>query len=331
MIIISVARGAVTIPASVVLEVLFSRFGEGLKEDEFVQSSAIVMSIRMPRILMALCVGATLAVCGATLQGLFRNPLADPQLIGVSSGAALGAAITIILGGAITAALPILEDINLIPLAAFAGGLAATILVYKISAVNGKTSVSTMLLAGIAVNALVAAGIGYLVFSADDNQIRDLTFWTLGTLNGSTWSSFYSVLPFMLVSILILPFLSKQINIILIGEHEARYLGVNVERLKKLVILLAALGVGASVAVTGIIGFVGLVVPHLLRLIIGPDLRTLMPASVIFGALLLLSSDLLARTIVAPAELPIGVVTSTIGAPFFIWLLLRNRKLANYL
>ena len=329
--IISIGTGAVSIPAGVVLKIIASQFTGGLGVDELVQSEAIVMSIRLPRILMAITVGATLAICGATLQGLFRNPLADPQLIGVSSGAALGAAFIIIFGSSLIEVLPIESSLSLIPFMSFFGGLIATIVVYKISSLNGKTSVSTMLLAGIAINALCAAAIGYLIFSADDNQIRDFTFWTLGSLNGSTWKSFYSVLPFLAFSIVVLPFLSNKINIILLGESEAKYLGINVERLKQYVILLTALGVGAAVAVSGIIGFVGLVVPHLLRLIIGPDLRTLMPASILFGALLLLGSDLVARTVVAPTELPIGIVTSTIGAPFFIWLLIRNRNLRNYL
>ncbi len=174
-----------------------------------------------------------------------------------------------------------------------------------------------------------AAGIGYLIFSADDNQIRDLTFWTLGSISGATWEVVYKSAPFLIISCIGLPFFSKQMNVMLLGENEAKYLGIDTERVKKVIIFLSALGIGAAVAVSGIIGFVGLVVPHLLRLIIGPDHRFLIPNSILLGALLLLASDLFARMVVIPAELPIGIVTSNIGAPFFLWLLIRNKSLSK--
>ena len=329
--IISIGLGPVSIEPRVVLNILLHKAGFTTLDDSLLSFSAIVYSIRLPRVVMAILIGAALAVSGAALQGLFRNPLADPTLIGVSSGSALMAATVIILGGSITAMLPGFISASLLPVAAFVGGLGATWLVYLISSKNGKTSVATMLLAGIAINALAAAGIGYLIFTADTDQIRDLTFWTLGSIGGSVWGSVFKSAPFLLISIVGLPLLSKQMNVMLLGENEARHLGINTELIKKTVIILSALGIGSAVAMSGIIGFVGLVVPHLLRLVIGPDHRFLMPGSVLLGALLLLASDLFARMIVMPAELPIGIVTSTIGAPFFLWLLIRNRNLTNYL
>lgn len=330
--ILSVGIGAVSIEPSVVLKIFANKLGFlDFAEDELVQSSAIIYSIRLPRVILAILVGATLAISGAALQGLFRNPLADPTLIGVSSGSALAAAFVIILGAQLFSFLPDYLYSALLPISAFVGGLIATLLVYTISTSSGKTNIATMLLAGIAVNAVTAAGIGFLVFSADDVQIRDLTFWTLGSLGGSVWNTVAKSAPFLLITIIGLPLFSKQMNVMLLGEHEARYLGVNTQFVKKAIILLATLGIGASVAVSGIIGFVGLVVPHLLRLMIGPDHRFLMPGSILLGALLLLASDLFARMVVIPAELPIGIVTSAIGAPFFLWLLIRNRSISAHL
>lgn len=329
--IISIGVGPVSITPSVVVQILAEKIGWVELDESFAQVSAIVYSIRLPRVIMAVLIGSALAISGAALQGLFRNPLADPTLIGVSSGSALAAAFIIILGNKLTALLPGFIAGALLPIAAFCGGLIATWLVYIISTKAGKTSVATMLLAGIAINALAAAGIGYLIFTADDIQIRDITFWTLGSIGGSTWDTVFKTTPFLLISILGLPLLSKQMNVMLLGEHGAKHLGVNTEFIKKTVIILAALGIGSAVAVSGIIGFVGLVVPHLLRLFIGPDHRFLMPGSILLGALLLLSSDLFARMVAIPAELPIGIVTSTIGAPFFLWLLVRKRSVAQYL
>ncbi|GAB5407656.1 MAG: iron ABC transporter permease [Balneolaceae bacterium] len=329
--IISIGIGPVSIAPSVVVKILADKLGLIVLDNSLSQFSAIVFGIRLPRVIMAILIGATLAISGAALQGLFRNPLADPTLIGVSSGSALAAAAVIILGGGVTTLLPNFIATALLPISAFLGGLIATWLVYVISTRSGRTSVATMLLAGIAINALAASGIGYLIFTANDVQIRDITFWTLGSIGSSVWDTVFKTAPFLFISIIGLPLLSKQMNVMLVGETGAKHLGINTERIKKLVILLAALGIGSAVAVSGIIGFVGLVVPHLLRLIIGPDHRFLMPGSILLGALLLLSSDLFARMIAIPAELPIGIVTSTIGAPFFLWLLVRKRSVTQYL
>lgn len=331
LIVISVGIGAVSISPGEVLSIFLSKAGINTGMSFETVQEAILMNIRFPRVILAILVGAALAISGAAMQGLFRNPLADPGLIGVSSGAALATAISMVVLSSL--AWPIVQWLGeaLIPLAAFAGGTGATILVYKLSTNNGRTNVATMLLAGIAINAMAGALIGFMIFLADDDQLRDLTFWTLGSLGGAMWSSVWIVLPFLLAAILFLPRLSRGLNAILLGEAEAKHLGVRVERLKKVIIVFVGLAVGAAVSVSGMIGFVGLVVPHILRLWIGPDHRFLMPGSAILGGLLLLGSDLVARTIVSPAELPIGVITASIGAPFFLWLLLRNRELGGYL
>lgn len=331
LIVISVGIGAVSISPGQVLAIILDSIGisTGWAYEPVQQS--ILMNIRLPRVILAVIVGAALAISGAAMQGLFRNPLADPGLIGVSSGAALSTAVAMVVLSSLT--LPLIQFLGtaLIPIAAFAGGTSATILVYRLSTVNGKTNVATMLLAGIAINAMAGALIGFMIFLADDDQLRDLTFWTLGSLGGAVWSSVWVVLPFLLAAIFYLPRLSKGLNTILLGEAEARHLGVRVERLKKIIIVFVGLAVGAAVSVSGMIGFVGLVVPHILRLWIGPDHRFLMPGSAILGGFLLLGSDLVARTMVSPAELPIGVITASIGAPFFLWLLLRNREIGGYL
>ena len=329
-IIISIGTGPVNIPVFVVFSILMDLEISDQYLQQIGQFSAIVTGIRLPRVLLTILVGATLSLAGASLQGLFRNPLADPSLIGVSSGSAFAAAVIIILGNYFIPYLPNILISLLLPIAAFIGGLIATLIVYVISTKYGKTSVTTMLLAGIAINALAGAGIGFLVYIANDLQIRDLTFWTLGSLGSSTWETFYTAAPFLVITIIGLPFLARPLNVMLLGEHEARHLGIHTQFVKKIVIILAAFGVGASVAVSGVIGFVGLVVPHLLRLIIGPDHRFLLPGSILLGSLLLLASDLFARMIVIPAELPIGIVTASVGAPFFIWLLVKNRSLNSY-
>ncbi|MFC6215535.1 FecCD family ABC transporter permease, partial [Fodinicurvata halophila] len=269
--------------------------------------------------------GAGLAVSGAALQGLFRNPLADPGLIGVSSGAALAAATTIVFGGTLFAGVPPAVLPYLLPLGAFGGGLLAVLLAYRLASGHGQTDVATLLLAGVALNAIAGAGIGLLIFASDDQQLRDLNFWMLGSVAGANWSALLPALAFLVLPLLALPFMGRALNVLLLGETEAEHLGFRVERTKKAVLLLAALATGAAVALCGIIGFVGLVVPHLVRLAVGPDHRFLLPASAVLGAALLLLADLLARTLVLPAELPIGIVTSCVGGPFFLWMLLRQR------
>lgn len=286
----------------------------------------IVFDIRLPRAILGLLIGAALAVSGAVMQGLFRNPLADPGLIGISSGAALGAVLMIVLGGLLPVALLGLVGAFALPLAAFSGGLLTTLLLYRIATRHGQTSVATMLLAGIAIAALAGAVTGILIYMADDKQLRDVTFWNLGSLAGATWAKVLTAGPIILVSLTVLPFLARGLNAITLGEAAAFHMGVKVQKLKNIAVVSVAAAVGASVAVSGGIAFVGIVVPHILRMVIGPDHRYLLPASALLGGTLMLAADMVARTIVAPAELPIGIITALAGAPFFLWVLLRGRS-----
>jgi iron complex transport system permease protein len=285
----------------------------------------IIYDIRLPRVILGILIGAALAVSGAVMQGLFRNPLADPGLVGVSAGAGLGAISVIVLGTTSLAPFVALLGIYALPFAAFLGGLATTLILYRVATRRGQTSIATMLLAGIALGAMAGAFSGVLVYIADDRQLRDLTFWGLGSLAGATWTKIAAAAPIIVVALLTAPFLARGLNGLSLGEATAHHLGVPVQRLKNVAIVAVAAAVGSAVAVSGGIGFVGIVVPHLLRLLIGPDNRYLLPASALLGACLLLAADAVARTIVAPAELPIGIVTAAVGAPFFLWILLRRR------
>lgn len=319
----------ISLPFEVSIEVGSGTFDLPAEYDSPRQDGTLI-GIRLPRIVLGLLIGASLAAAGTLIQGMFRNPLADPGLIGISGGAAFFAAIMIVLGNTDTFVGDIavwLEDRNVgvIPVAAFAGGVVTTYAIYRIATINGRTSVATMLLAGIALNALAGAGIGMLIARADDNEIRDITFWNLGSLVGATWDKVEVVLPFILLAMLPMLFLARPLNALLLGDTEAEHLGFNVERVKLIVVVLAAVAVGAGVAVAGIIGFVGLVVPHLTRMLVGPDHRYVIPGSALLGATLMVAADLFARTS-STGEIPLGVVTALIGAPFFIFLLLRDRR-----
>lgn len=321
---LSLALGPVSLPLFDTCKAALRLLGFPLSADGLEQAELIIGQIRMPRTLLGLAVGAVLALSGVAMQGLFRNPLADPGLVGVSSGAALGAAIAIV-GGASLGGLPDAIAPYLLSASAFAGGLVVTALVYRLGSRNGQTSVSTMLLAGIALTALAGAVIGLFTYLADDATLRTLTFWNLGSLNGASYSRLWPLLVVTIGVGLWLPKRAKALNALLLGESEARHLGFDVERVKRELVFCTALGVGAAVAAAGMIGFIGLVVPHLVRLLVGPDHRVLLPASALAGAALLLFADVLARLVLAPAELPIGIVTALIGAPFFLYLLLRGR------
>lgn len=321
---LSLALGPVSLPLFDTFKATLRLLGLPVSGDELEQAELIIGQIRMPRTLLGLAVGAVLALSGVAMQGLFRNPLADPGLVGVSSGAALGAAIAIV-GGASLGGLPDAIAPYLLSASAFAGGLVVTALVYRLGSRNGQTSVSTMLLAGIALTALAGAVIGLFTYLADDATLRTLTFWNLGSLNGASYSRLWPLLVVTIGVGLWLPKRAKALNALLLGESEARHLGFDVERVKRELVFCTALGVGAAVAAAGMIGFIGLVVPHLVRLLVGPDHRVLLPASALAGAALLLFADVVARLVLAPAELPIGIVTALIGAPFFLYLLLRGR------
>lgn len=281
----------------------------------------VLLQIRLPRILLALLVGAALAVAGAGMQGLLRNPLADPGLIGVSAGSALCAAAVIVLG------IDVLIPPQLaLPLASFLGGATTAWLVLRLSIVDGRTRVATMLLAGLALNALAGAGIGLLSFLADDFALRSVTYWMFGSLGKSAYTELAIAAPLLVVALAAILRQARPLNALLLGEAEAQHLGVDVERLKRVLTFHIVLAVGVSVALAGIIGFVGLIVPQLVRLWTGPDHRRVLPASALVGALLMVAADTLARTLFLPAELPIGILTALVGGPFFLALLLRFRS-----
>lgn len=301
-------------------ELLGLAFGEGLDR----RAEVILWDIRLPRLAMGFLVGAALAVSGALMQGLFRNPLADPGIVGVGAGAGLGAVLAIVLGGFLPVAVAGVVGSHLVPVAAFLGGWLATLVLYRAATRGGQTSVATMLLAGIALGALAGAVTGIMVYLADDRQLRDLTFWGMGSLAGASWPKIAASLPLILPVLILSPMLARGLNALALGEAQARHMGVEVERLKRLAILGVAAAAGAAVAVAGGIGFVGIVVPHLLRLVSGPDHRHILPQSALLGGTLLVGADMIARSLVAPAELPIGIITACLGAPVFLWILLRR-------
>lgn len=321
---LSAGIGAVAIPPAAVLSILCGQLQLAVAHHTPLQET-VLLAIRLPRLCLGLLVGGALAASGAGTQGLFRNPLADPGLVGISGGAALAAGLVIVLGDAWAPQLPAQLHAALLPTGAFLGGLATTALVYRLASRNGHTEVTTMLLAGVALNAAISAGLGFLIFLSNDQALRDFSFWMLGSLGGATWQTVMIAAPALLLPPLLMFTQAGPLNGLLLGETEAYHLGFAVERTKRIVTLLTALAVGAAVALAGIIGFVGLIVPHLARQLVGPDHRLLLPASLLLGGSLLLLADLLARTIALPSELPIGVLTSGIGAPFFLALLLRER------
>ncbi len=322
---LSLALGPVSLSLSETLQAMLHLLGVPLSAEADGVSELILSQIRLPRALLGLSVGAVLALSGVAMQGLFRNPLADPGLIGVSSGAALGAAVVIV-GGELIGGIPSSLEPYLLSLSAFAGGLGVTALVYRLGRREGRTHVATMLLAGIAMTALGGAVIGLFTYMADDSTLRTLTFWNLGSLNGASYTRLWPILVVTVAVIFWLPRRARGLNALLLGESEARHLGFDVERLKRELVFCSALGVGAAVAAAGMIGFIGLIVPHLMRLMIGPDHRLLLPASALAGGSLLLFADLLARLMLGPAELPIGIVTALLGAPFFLYLLRKGAQ-----
>lgn len=311
--------GAVAVPPDVIGAILLRKMGILIDVPVSAQQETIFWTIRLPRVLLGMLVGAGMAVSGALLQGVFRNPLADPGLIGVSSGAALGAVAVIVLG---------LSSFGLmtLPLAAFLAGAATTFLVYRLAQRHGRTDVATLLLVGLALNALAGATTGLLTYLADDAQLRSIVFWTMGGLGGALWETLIVAAPCIGLALLLAPRLGRALNLFALGESEARHLGIDAEQVKRAVILLAALATGAAVALAGPIGFIGLIVPHIVRLIAGPDHRLLLPACALGGASLLVLADLLARTMAAPAEIPVGLITAFAGGPFFLALILRARR-----
>lgn len=317
----SIGSGAMPIGWGEILEGMRHGFDrEGNRHD------ALIWYLRLPRVLLGFLAGGALGMCGAALQGLFRNPLADPGLIGVSGGGALGAAAAIVVGVPEFFGNWPLLSIYGVSLAAFLGAFLATALVYSVATWQGQVQVATLLLAGIAINAISGAAIGWFSFMASDAQLRELTFWSLGSVAGASWENLAGTAPFVIAAMVIIPLFARSLNALALGESNARHMGAPVDAMKRWVVVATALAVGAIVAVTGAIGFIGLVAPHLFRLVGGPDHRWVLPGSFMMGGCLLCVADIVARVAAIPAEIPLGVVVSTIGAPFFLFLLLREKR-----
>ncbi len=290
------------------------------------QKSLVFWIIRLPRVCLAVLVGAGLGIAGASLQGLFRNPIADSTLIGVTSGASLFAVFVIMLNIKYMGIVNEIGGAYAISLVSFIGAALTTLLVYQLSKITGEGGIATMLLCGIAINAFVGSITGLMTYMATDEQLRSITFWNLGSLGGANWTSVMAVAPFVFCSVIFMPYLSKALNLLVLGDSQAAALGVNMVVLKRQVVVLATMGVGASVAVAGTIGFVGLVVPHIVRTTFGPDHKTLLIGSAFGGAIVLTLADTISRTIVAPSELPIGILTALLGTPFFLYILWDQRR-----
>jgi len=307
MTLLATGFGALRLPVNL----LWSGTDEALRQ--------IWLTIRLPRVLLALVIGGSLALAGCVMQGLFRNPLADPGLLGISSGAACAVALWVVL----PVTLPALLMLYAPMLAAFLGALAATIVIFVLSQ-QRENSLSRLLLVGIAINALCGAAVGVLSWVSNDAQLRQLSLWGMGSLGQAQWSTLLAVTSLMIPTVLVIWRLASALNLLQLGEEEAHYLGVDVRIVQRILLLCSALLVAAAVAVSGVIGFIGLVVPHLIRMWLGSDHRAVIPGSVLAGAFLLLIADTAARTLVAPAEMPVGLLTSILGAPWFLWLIFRR-------
>jgi iron complex transport system permease protein len=304
--------GAVSIPFH---DVLASLIGGASDTDRW-----IVVNLRLPRILLACLVGASLAVAGATMQGLFRNPMASPSVLGISSGAAFGAALAMVLG------ISWIGGSFAIPAMAFVFSFVTLFLVYSISRTrNGYVPVETLLLAGIAVGSLFSALVSAMQYFAGE-QLSGVVFWLMGGLNNATWDQVLVSLPAIILGCSVMMVLSRDLNAMMVGEEQAGNLGINVNQVRIVLLLAASLVTAMAVSVSGVIGFVGLIIPHVIRTLVGPDHRILLPCSIVGGALFLVLTDTLARIIIAPAELPVGIITSLLGAPFFIYLLMTRKR-----
>ncbi len=313
-VLVGLANGAVDLT----MGQIFSGLSNTLTGNAQDQAALIIGQIRLPRVLLAALMGAILGMSGAAMQGLFRNPLADPSLIGVTAGASLGAALVIVLGGSLLQGYTALTAVSM---GAFAGGAVAVVFVYRLATSSSGTSVATMLLAGIAITALAGAMGSLLEFYADNDMLRRISLWKMGGMDGANYPRLLLATVVGGALLLALPRYASALNALLLGESEARHLGVNVNSAKIALITWVAVGVGTSVALVGTIAFVGLVVPHIVRMLVGPDHKVLLPASALAGAILLVVADTLSRIVMAPTELPVGIITAIVGVPFFISLL----------
>ncbi|WP_449282314.1 FecCD family ABC transporter permease [Leucobacter sp.] len=316
---LSAALGQMQIPITEVVGSLCRRAGLACgAAPSHPNTDAALWEVRFPRVALAIFVGAALAAAGAIMQGVFGNPLADPGIIGVSSGAAVGASLMIVTGLAAGSAFAI-------PIGAFVTGIGTSLLIYSISRSRGRSEVITLILVGIAVNAFGGAALALMTFAATMNQREQIVFWQMGSLAGALWESVLTVVPLLVIGLVFACLIAGKLDLLSLGDDAARHLGLNIERLRIGAILIVALLTAAAVAFAGIIGFVGLVVPHLIRMLVGPGHRVLVPASALGGAVLLVAADTFARTAVAYAELPLGMLTALIGGPFFFFLIKRSR------
>jgi len=322
----SLGMGAMDIPVKEVMLILLKKTGLFSKQEVLPQYDAVINIVRLPRVILGILVGAGLGISGAAVQGIFRNPLAEPGLIGISAGASLIAVAIIALEIGLITGLSNLMGYYLLAFGAFAGAGLAAMLVYQISRTDGRSNVATMLLAGIAINAMAGALTGLITYLANEQQLRNITFWMLGSLGGATWETVWALFPFVVIPVIALPFMGKALNAFALGESQADHLGLKINQVKRNVVILSTMAVGASVSVSGIIGFVGLLVPHTVRLVIGVDNKYVLPASALLGALILTLADMIARTVVSPVELPIGVITALLGTPLFLYILIKDKK-----
>lgn len=319
IVILATAVGAVSIPYSTTALVLLDQLPFVHIADLPEHFQTIIIEVRLPRIIVAILVGAALGVSGAVMQGLFRNPMADPGIIGVSSGAALGAVFSIYMG---------LSTIHYLftPSLAFLGAIVTVTVVYLMAQKQGRMAMATLLLSGIAISSFLGAITSFILSISNENVMREIVFWMMGGLAGRSWTHVSMVLLPVLLGIFVLGCYARSLNIMLLGEESAGTLGVNVQRTRRILLAIASLVTGVSVSVSGIIAFVGLVIPHMVRLIVGPDHRHTIVASAFGGAIFLVAADLVSRMVLRPAELQVGIVTAFIGAPFFLYLLRKNKK-----
>lgn len=324
VLVLGVALGAVRVPVFTSARILLNKvplLGRLITEDWTETQQTIILSVRLPRVMLAMLVGMALALAGAVFQGLFRNPMADPSIVGSSQGAALGATLAFFFGIKMS-----WGGLSAVSLMAFAGSLAAVVLVYAIARTGGRVSISSLLLVGIAVSSFLASIVSLLMVISED-RMHNIFFWLMGGISTGDWGQVGAVAPFIVAGAAVTLFYSRDLNLILLGDERASQLGMNTERFKWVMIVTASLMVGAAVSVSGIIGFVGLITPHIVRQMTGPDHRYLVPGSLLAGGCFLVLADTLARTLIAPNELPVGIVTAFFGAPFFIYLLKRRKNI----
>ena len=337
MLLLGLSVGPVPMDMQQLFQVLLHLFTDATSLDPAMAGlQTIVADIRLPRTLLAWVVGAGLAISGAAMQGLFRNPLADPSIIGVTSGASLGASIAVVIIGSSISASEQWGGLSILVLGAFVGGLLAVLTVYRLSTgssdhfSSSSTSVATMLLVGIAITALAGAGNSLLAYMSDNETMRRISLWNMGGLDAASQPRVILAACIIVPAVFLLMRFSRQLDAMLLGESEARHLGVDVQRIKWSLVVIVAFAVASSVALAGVIGFVGLVVPHMLRMVIGPGHRRLLPYSALAGGLMLVAADIVARVILSPAEMPVGVITAILGAPLFIILLRQRRDYGMY-